>query len=221
MPKSHRPYAPAFQRQMVELVRRGRTPEELAHEFEPSAQAIRIWMKPTALDADPHTDGLTTAQREPLRRLRRENRQLRDVRAILCTWKVHGYWPEALSGSHTGERSYVVTFGAVVFPEFPGLISTTAFPGEAWILFCVTVLLVTLPLRSTPIFRLVIELFCTVNRSNKKSPAVNGAGPMFSGGTPITIPQALATIVFRSIVTFRFVSASVLVPYFTFVMTLS
>ncbi len=44
MPKSHRPYPPAFRRQMVELVRRGRTPEELAREFEPSAQAIRGWV---------------------------------------------------------------------------------------------------------------------------------------------------------------------------------
>ena len=29
MPKSHRPYPPEFRQQMVELVRAGRTPEEL------------------------------------------------------------------------------------------------------------------------------------------------------------------------------------------------
>jgi transposase len=29
---------------MIELVRAGRTPEELAKEFEPSAQAIRNWV---------------------------------------------------------------------------------------------------------------------------------------------------------------------------------
>jgi transposase len=34
------PYAPEFRRQMIELVRAGRTPEELAKECEPSAQAI-------------------------------------------------------------------------------------------------------------------------------------------------------------------------------------
>jgi transposase len=39
--KKHLPYAPEFRRQMIELVRAGRTPEELAKEFEPSAQAIR------------------------------------------------------------------------------------------------------------------------------------------------------------------------------------
>lgn len=83
MPKSHRPYPPTFRRQMIELVRRGRTPEELAGEFEPSAQAIRNWMKQAALDAGQRTDGLTTEEQEELRRLRRENRQLREERAIL------------------------------------------------------------------------------------------------------------------------------------------
>jgi transposase len=84
MPKSHRPYPPAFRRQMIELVRRGRTPEELAREFEPSAQAIRGWVKQAALDACQRTDGLTTEEREELRRLRRENWQLRAERAILA-----------------------------------------------------------------------------------------------------------------------------------------
>ncbi len=41
MPKSKPPYAAEFKQQMVELVRAGRTPEQLAKEFPPSAQAIR------------------------------------------------------------------------------------------------------------------------------------------------------------------------------------
>ena len=45
MPKSHRPYAPEFRRQMVDLVRSGRTPEELSREFEPTAQAIWNWVR--------------------------------------------------------------------------------------------------------------------------------------------------------------------------------
>ena len=81
MPKSHRPYPPAFRRQMIELVRRGRTPEQLAHEFEPSAQAIRNWVKQAARDAGQRTDGLTTEERDEVRRLRREVRQLREERA--------------------------------------------------------------------------------------------------------------------------------------------
>ena len=41
MSRSGSPYPLEFRRQMVELVRAGRTPEELSREFEPSAQAIR------------------------------------------------------------------------------------------------------------------------------------------------------------------------------------
>jgi transposase len=44
MPKTHAAYAPEFRRQMVELVRAGRDPADLAREFEPSAQAIRNWV---------------------------------------------------------------------------------------------------------------------------------------------------------------------------------
>ena len=44
MPRSRPPYAPEYRRQMIELVRAGRTPEDLAREFEPSAQAIRNWV---------------------------------------------------------------------------------------------------------------------------------------------------------------------------------
>src|SRR3989454_2936948 len=83
MPKSHRPYAPEFRERLIELVRKGRTPEELARQFEPSAQAIRNWMKQAALDAGERMDGLTTEERDELRRLRREVRQLREERAIL------------------------------------------------------------------------------------------------------------------------------------------
>jgi transposase len=83
MPQSHRPYPPEFRARLVELVRKGRTPEELARQFEPSAQAIRNWMKRAGLDAGERTDGLTTEERDELRRLRREVRQLREERAIL------------------------------------------------------------------------------------------------------------------------------------------
>ena len=80
---SRQPYAPEFRRQMVELVRAGRSPEELGREFEPSAQTIRNWVAQTARDAGRGDGGLTTAEREELGRLRRENRQLRLEREIL------------------------------------------------------------------------------------------------------------------------------------------
>jgi transposase len=69
---------------MVDLVRAGRTPEELSREFEPSAQAIRNWVRQSDLDEGRREDGLTTVEREELSRLRRENRQLREEREILA-----------------------------------------------------------------------------------------------------------------------------------------
>jgi len=83
MPKSHPPYTPEFKRRMVELVRTGRTPEDLAKQFEPSAQAIRNWAQQADRDQGVRADGLTTEEREELRRLRRENKQLREEREIL------------------------------------------------------------------------------------------------------------------------------------------
>ena len=83
MPKSRPPYAPEFRRQMVELVRGGRTPEALSREFEPTAQSIRNWVEQADLDEGLRSDGLTTVEREELRRLRRENRQLLEEREIL------------------------------------------------------------------------------------------------------------------------------------------
>ena len=41
MPRSRPPCAPEYRRQMIELVRAGRTPEDLAREFEPSASMGR------------------------------------------------------------------------------------------------------------------------------------------------------------------------------------
>ena len=83
MPKSRPAYSDEFRRQMVELVRSGRSPYELAQEFEPTAQAIRNWVKQAELDEGRRQDGLTTNEREELNRLRRENRQLKMEREIL------------------------------------------------------------------------------------------------------------------------------------------
>ncbi|MFC4534598.1 transposase [Sphaerisporangium dianthi] len=80
---SRPPYPPEFRRQMVELVRAGRTPEELAKEFEPTAQSIRNWVVQADLDEGRRDDGLTSAEKQELVRLRREVRQLREEREIL------------------------------------------------------------------------------------------------------------------------------------------
>ncbi|MCE3248541.1 MAG: transposase [Geminicoccaceae bacterium] len=83
MPKSRPPYPAEFRRQMVELVRAGRTPDELSQEFEPSAEAIRQWVKQADRDDGRRAGGLTSAEREELHSLRRENRRLRQERDIL------------------------------------------------------------------------------------------------------------------------------------------
>ena len=44
MARTRPPYAPEFRRQIVELVRAGRTAEELSREFEPTAQTIHNWV---------------------------------------------------------------------------------------------------------------------------------------------------------------------------------
>jgi transposase len=69
---------------MVELVRSGRTPEELSREFEPTAQAIANWVRQADRDAGRCDDGLPEVERAELTRLRRENRQLRQEREILA-----------------------------------------------------------------------------------------------------------------------------------------
>ena len=83
MPRFRAAYPPEFRRQMVELVRSGRTPEELSREFEPTAQSIANWVHQAERDAGRRSDGATTAEREELIRLRRENQRLRQERDIL------------------------------------------------------------------------------------------------------------------------------------------
>jgi transposase len=83
MSKKRSFYAPEFRRRMVELVRSGRSPEQLAQEFEPTAQTIRNWLSQSDRDEGRRGDGLTTVEREELGRLRREIKQLRLEREIL------------------------------------------------------------------------------------------------------------------------------------------
>ena len=80
---SHRPYPSEFRQRIIELVRKGRSPEELARQFEPSAQAIRTWVRQADRDEGRRQDGLTTVEQDEVRRLRRENRALREEREIL------------------------------------------------------------------------------------------------------------------------------------------
>lgn len=82
MSKSHSTYPPELRRRLVERVRSLRSPGEPARKLGPSAQAIRTWVRQADLDGGRREDGLTTRERWEIRRLRRENRVLREEREI-------------------------------------------------------------------------------------------------------------------------------------------
>ena len=83
MPRSHPAYPPEFRAEAIRLVRSsGRSQAEIARDLGISANSLRAWVKQARID-DGAEPGLTTEEREELRRLRRENRVLREEREIL------------------------------------------------------------------------------------------------------------------------------------------
>ena len=107
MPRTHPPYSPEFRRQMVELVRAGRDPDDLAREFEPTGHSIRAWVARADRNEGRRAElapGLAASERDELIRLRRENKQLRLERDILskaAAWfaRETGTLPSGSSGS--------------------------------------------------------------------------------------------------------------------------
>jgi transposase len=102
MPKTRPPYPPQLRARLIELARTGRTPEELGRQFEPAAQTIRNWLRQADRDDGHRQDGLTTEEREEVRRLRRENKTLREERDIL---KKAAAWFARETGSIPGKDS--------------------------------------------------------------------------------------------------------------------
>ena len=87
MPKSKPPYPAEFRQQIIELARAGRTPAELSREFGPTAQSIANWIAQDGRDRGkplPGKEGLTSAEREELVRLRRQLRRVQQERDILA-----------------------------------------------------------------------------------------------------------------------------------------
>ena len=83
MPRTRPPYPPEYRRQAVELVRlAGRPIPDVAPELGCSQQSLRTWVRQADVDVG-RAEGLTSEEREELRRLRREVRQLRQERDIL------------------------------------------------------------------------------------------------------------------------------------------
>ena len=83
MQRHRTPYPAEFRAQMVELVKAGRRPEELEKEFEPTAQTIYNWVAQADRDAGRRHDGLTSAERDELRELRKRVKRLEQERDIL------------------------------------------------------------------------------------------------------------------------------------------
>jgi transposase len=77
------PYSLEFRREAVRLLRTsGRSIPQLAGELGCSPQSLRNWSKQLAVD-EGRAEGLSSDEREELRRLRRENRILTEEREIL------------------------------------------------------------------------------------------------------------------------------------------
>jgi transposase len=79
-----RPYPPEFRREAVRLVQAtGRRYQDVAVELGISGESLRKWLKQEQLDQGERGDGLTSGEREELRRLRRQVRDLEAEREIL------------------------------------------------------------------------------------------------------------------------------------------
>jgi transposase len=76
-------YPPEFKREAVELYRSSdRSVSKVAEELGVATESLRRWIKQHEIDAG-QREGLTTAEREELSRLRRENRILKQEKEVL------------------------------------------------------------------------------------------------------------------------------------------
>jgi transposase len=83
MARTKPPYTPEFRSEAVRLARTsGRPPAEIARDLGCCTETLKSWINQVAID-EGKADGLTSEEREELKRLRRENRILREEREIL------------------------------------------------------------------------------------------------------------------------------------------
>ena len=86
--RARRKFSPEFKAETVKLVREsGKTVGEVAHELDLTETALRHWVQQADIDQGKGPEGaLTTAEKEELTKLRRENRTLRMERDLLKKW---------------------------------------------------------------------------------------------------------------------------------------
>ena len=83
MPRTRPPYPPEFRAEAVKLARPSEKPlSELARDFGVSTETLRNWLRQQQIDTGKR-EGVTTDEREELRRLRKENKVLKEEREVL------------------------------------------------------------------------------------------------------------------------------------------
>src|SRR3954469_15945812 len=84
MPKTRPAYPESFRREALELVRQGRSMPDVAESLGVSPQTLRNWRRQGVRDSGKSDDGgLTSAEREELRELRKRVKRLEQERDIL------------------------------------------------------------------------------------------------------------------------------------------
>jgi transposase len=84
VPRTRPPYPPEFRVEAVRLIRSSGKPlAQISRDLGVSEQSLRVWVKQADLDEGRRDDGLTSAEQEELRQLRRKVRVLEEEREIL------------------------------------------------------------------------------------------------------------------------------------------
>jgi transposase len=97
------PYPDEFRSKILDLYDSGRSIRELAEEFEPCEATIRNWVKQHEIDTGEREDGLTSEEKEELKKLRAENRQLKEEREILK--KATAWFAQETDPTNSGSSS--------------------------------------------------------------------------------------------------------------------
>ena len=100
MSRTRPPYPAEYRAELVRLAREeGRSPSDLAREFEPSAQSITNWVAQAQIDSG-RRDGLSTDEKVELKKLRQENRVLRMEKDLLEKQRPSSQRRTARQGEH-------------------------------------------------------------------------------------------------------------------------